>query len=81
MTSAFAANNNVDNNTVGSKMTIAISQGEIKDQVDRDVTAFYGIPYANNPFTSALRFKAPKPYKKWEGVLDATEKTACPSTG
>ncbi|ERL55268.1 hypothetical protein M917_2001 [Psychrobacter aquaticus CMS 56] len=41
MASAFAANNDVDNNTAGSKMTIAISQGEIKGEVDNDVTAFY----------------------------------------
>lgn len=56
--------------------TITISQGEVKGVVQNEVTSFYGIPYAHNPFTKELRFKAPKPYKNWEGVLDATTITS-----
>ncbi|MDX2374464.1 carboxylesterase family protein [Psychrobacter sp. PP-21] len=70
MVSAFAANNE------GEKMNITVSQGELKGKADNGVTTFYGIPYAHNPFTKALRFKAPQSYEKWEGVLDATAKTA-----
>ena len=69
MISAFAANNE------GEKMTITVSQGKLKGKVDNEVATFYGIPYAHNPFTKSLRFKAPQPYEKWEGVLDATAKT------
>jgi carboxylesterase type B len=34
--------------------------------------AFYKIPYAEPPLNE-LRFKAPQPVKKWNGVLDGTK--------
>lgn len=52
--------------------TIAIHQGEIKGKIKNGIATFLGIPYAQNPFTPKLRFKAPKPYGNWQGVLDAT---------
>lgn len=36
-----------------------------------DVRAFRGIPFAAPP-TGALRFRAPRPPTRWEGVLDAS---------
>ena len=60
MVSAFAANNE------GEKMNITVSQGELKGKADNGVTTFYGIPYAHNPFTKALRFKAPQPYEQMQ---------------
>ena len=72
MASSFAANNDIE----GQQMTVSIHQGDVQGKVNADVTSFYGIPYAHDPFTKARRFKAPQAYEKWEGVLDATKKTA-----
>ncbi|MDN5369176.1 MAG: para-nitrobenzyl esterase [Shewanella sp.] len=52
--------------------TITIHQGEMKGRVVNNIATFFGVPYAHNPFTPELRFKAPKPYENWRGVLDAT---------
>ena len=45
------------------------------------VTVYKGIPYAAPP-TGPLRWKAPQPATKWEGVRDASEfGPMCPQTG
>lgn len=69
---AFAENQNIEKDT----MNISTNQGEIKGVVRGGVSSFYGIPYAHNPFTKDLRFKAPQPFKKWEGILDTTTITS-----
>lgn len=56
--------------------TITIQQGEMKGRVKNGISTFLGIPYAHNPFTPELRFKEPKPYEHWQGVLDATTLTS-----
>lgn len=65
----------VEHDHVGSTVSMRIDQGEIKGGLQNGVAYFYGIPYAHNPFTSERRFKAPQPYGKWKGVLDATTLT------
>ncbi|KAJ8924064.1 hypothetical protein NQ315_006841 [Exocentrus adspersus] len=48
-------------------------RGKIKsDFAGNDFYSFQGIPYAKPPL-GKLRFKAPQPPEKWEGVRDATE--------
>ncbi|XP_077524783.1 acetylcholinesterase-1-like [Amblyomma americanum] len=42
---------------------------------DREVDAFYGIPYARPPIGS-LRFRKPQAVGRWKGVYNATTKTA-----
>ncbi|PMH43293.1 carboxylesterase [Vibrio sp. 10N.286.49.B3] len=49
-----------------------LSLGKVVGTTQDSVTAFYDIPYAKNPFTSELRFKAPQTYGKWDNTLDAT---------
>ncbi|EEC16213.1 acetylcholinesterase, putative [Ixodes scapularis] len=44
---------------------------------DKDVDAFYGIPYAKPP-VGDLRFRKPQPAEPWNGTYEATTKpTAC----
>ena len=51
---------------------ISLPCGKIKGEVVAGtVAAFKGIPYAAPP-VGELRFKAPKPYGKWEGTLDCS---------
>ncbi|KAL3282172.1 hypothetical protein HHI36_005366 [Cryptolaemus montrouzieri] len=62
---------------------VAISDGELQGSImktrgGRAISAFQGIPYAEPPL-GELRFKAPVPIKRWEGILDATKPPeACP---
>ncbi len=67
-TSSFAA----DTGHLDNTFAMTTNLGEIKGAIKDKVVAFYGIPYAHNPFTPSLRFKAPQPYENWQGVLDAT---------
>ncbi|XP_026282212.1 para-nitrobenzyl esterase-like isoform X2 [Frankliniella occidentalis] len=67
----------------GKAPALTISQGQITGVYQRtadgnNFMAFYGIPYAKPP-VGELRFKAPEPADKWEGVLEArTEGNICP---
>ncbi|KAM6933105.1 acetylcholinesterase-like isoform 2-T2 [Xenentodon cancila] len=47
-------------------------QGKLLSVLDGEVRAFLGIPYAKPPLEK-LRFKAPEPVEKWEGVKVATK--------
>ncbi|KAF7269615.1 hypothetical protein GWI33_017341 [Rhynchophorus ferrugineus] len=50
----------------------------LKTREGRDIFGFLGIPFAKPPL-QGLRFKAPIPYGKWEGTLNATQVHAiCP---
>ncbi|XP_049809624.1 cholinesterase-like isoform X1 [Schistocerca nitens] len=56
---------------------VAVQQGTLQGKTATGVyntsyTAFLGIPYAVPPL-GELRFKAPQPAERWEGVLNATE--------
>ncbi|PSN29711.1 Venom carboxylesterase-6 [Blattella germanica] len=54
---------------------ITINQGMLKGSLSRskkDFCAYTGIPYGEPPLGN-LRFRAPRPLKSWEGVLDATK--------
>jgi para-nitrobenzyl esterase len=53
-------------------LEITTQQGLVNGQLQQGVGAFYGIPYAKNPFVKERRFQAPQAYGKWQGVLDAT---------
>lgn len=54
-------------------LQITTQQGSLLGSVKDNVSTFYGIPYAVNPFTEKRRFQAPQAYGKWQGVLDATK--------
>lgn len=51
--------------------TVDIAQGRLRGQRVGQVTSFLGIPYAEAPF-GALRFAAPSPPPRWDGVRDAS---------
>lgn len=46
-------------------------QGKLLSVLGSDVRAFLGIPYGKPP-VGKLRFRAPEPVEKWDGVKDAT---------
>lgn len=46
-------------------------QGKAVSVLGGEVRAFLGIPYGKPPVGN-LRFRAPQPVDKWEGVKDAT---------
>lgn len=47
-------------------------QGKLLSVLGGDVRAFLGIPYGKPPL-GKLRFRAPEPVERWEGVRDATK--------
>ncbi|XP_049926178.1 acetylcholinesterase-like [Epinephelus moara] len=47
-------------------------QGKLLSVPGGDVRAFLGIPYGKPPL-GKLRFRAPQPVERWEGVRDATK--------
>lgn len=55
----------------GKHPVVATDHGEVRGQADALVTSYKGIPYAKPP-TGGLRWKAPQPAAKWNGVRDAT---------
>ena len=56
---------------------VKVKQGVIQGFEDRGVGSFLGIPFAEAP-VGDLRWKAPVPKKKWDGVFDATHKPGMP---
>jgi para-nitrobenzyl esterase len=51
---------------------VKVEGGELQGTVEDGLTIFRGIPYAAPP-VGALRWRAPQPAGKWEGVRAATE--------
>lgn len=51
-------------------------RGRTEISLKKNVTfnSFQQIPYGQAP-TGKLRFQAPKPVEKWDGILDCTENT------
>lgn len=47
-------------------------QGKLLSVAGAEVRAFLGIPYGKPPL-GQLRFRAPEPAQKWDGVKDATK--------
>ena len=47
-------------------------QGKLLSVLGGNVRAFLGVPYGKPPL-GKLRFRAPEPVEKWEGVRDATK--------
>ena len=57
---------------------LSIEQGKIRGLVQGEVVTYKGIPYATPPI-GELRWKAPEPPAKWDGVRDCFEfGAACP---
>ena len=59
---------------------ITIKDGSIQGIADNGLTVFKGIPFAAPP-VGELRWKAPQPVKKWNGVLEATRFAPGPIQG
>jgi para-nitrobenzyl esterase len=53
-------------------LTITTKQGQVRGAAADGIRTFKGIPYAAPP-VGPLRWKAPRPPVKWEGVRDATK--------
>lgn len=63
--------------TAASSEIVDIDDGRIegtllRSRLGRTFSAFFRIPYAEPPIGD-LRFQAPRPVKKWSGILDGTE--------
>ena len=57
---------------------VSVEGGKVEGVVENNITVFKGIPFAQPP-VGDLRWKAPQPVKKWEGVLKANKfAPACP---
>jgi len=57
---------------------VTVEGGKVEGVVENNITVFKGIPFARPP-VGDLRWKAPQPVKKWEGVLKADKfAAACP---
>ncbi len=56
---------------------VKIDDGVVQGTVDGDLTVFKGIPFAAPP-VGDLRWKAPQPVEKWEGVKQTTEFAPAP---
>jgi para-nitrobenzyl esterase len=57
---------------------VSVVGGKVEGIVENNITVFKGIPFAQPP-VGGLRWKAPQPVKKWEGILKADKfAPACP---
>jgi para-nitrobenzyl esterase len=59
---------------------VKVDGGWIKGYVDNDLTVFKGVPFAAPP-VGELRWKAPQPVVKWEGVKQTTAFAPAPMQG
>ncbi|MCW3806979.1 carboxylesterase/lipase family protein [Plebeiibacterium marinum] len=59
---------------------VKVEEGILQGVVTDDLTIFKGIPFAKPP-VGELRWKAPQPAEKWEGVKQATEYAPGPMQG
>ncbi len=59
---------------------VKIEDGILQGTVEDSLTIFKGIPFAAPP-VGDLRWKAPQPVEKWEGVKQATEFAPAPMQG
>ncbi|MEQ2270078.1 hypothetical protein XENORESO_014819 [Xenotaenia resolanae] len=65
LTASFATQDDLVISTTYGKV-----QGKLLSVPNGEVRAFLGIPYAKPPL-GTLRFRAPEPVEKWEGVKEA----------
>lgn len=59
---------------------VKVEGGWIQGAVEEDLTVFKGIPFAAPP-VGELRWHAPQPVKKWEGIKQTTEFAPAPMQG
>lgn len=59
---------------------VKVEQGIVQGTIENDLRIFKGIPFAKSPIGN-LRWKAPQPAEKWEGVKTATEYAPAPFQG
>ena len=59
---------------------VKVEGGWIQGTVTKDLTVFKGIPFAAPP-VGDLRWKAPQPVEKWEGVKQTTKFAPAPMQG
>lgn len=59
---------------------VEVEGGIIQGTVTEDLVIYKGIPFGAPP-VGDLRWKAPQPVEKWEGVLQATEYAPAPMQG
>ena len=59
---------------------VKVEGGLVQGTVEDGLTVFKGIPFAAPP-VGDLRWKAPQPVKKWDGVKETTEFAPAPMQG
>jgi para-nitrobenzyl esterase len=57
-----------------------VQEGQIRGTIENGLTVYKGIPFAAPP-VGDLRWKAPQPAAKWEGVLQADKYAPAPMQG
>ena len=59
---------------------VEVEGGTIQGTIENDLTVFKGIPFAAPP-VGDLRWKAPQPVEKWDGIKQTTEFAPSPIQG
>jgi para-nitrobenzyl esterase len=59
---------------------VKVEEGLLQGKIENDLAVYKGIPFAATP-VGDLRWKAPQPAEKWEGVKQATEFAPAPFQG
>src|SRR6478736_9416677 len=63
-----------------NSLPVAIESGLVRGVVEKDLTVYRGIPFAAPP-VGDLRWKAPQPAEKWQGVKMADKFAPGPIQG
>ena len=56
---------------------VTVAQGKLQGTAQQNLAVFKGVPFAKPPI-GELRWKAPQPAEKWQGVLKAQEYAPAP---
>ena len=59
---------------------VRVEQGIVQGTIEDSLRVFKGIPFAAPP-VGELRWKAPQPAEKWEGIKQTTEYAPAPFQG
>ena len=67
-------------NTKPITTEVQVEQGIVEGTFEDNLTVFKGIPFAQPP-VGDLRWRAPQPAKKWEGILKTNKYAPGPMQG
>ena len=70
----------VESNFAQQPAPVAVEQGLVQGATEGDLTVYRGIPFAAPP-VGALRWRAPQPAAKWDGIRQTTKFGPAPIQG